>query len=100
VQFRLQIFDEFLRPQTITNSALTKCESMGFKVSVVVVDRDGLPIVMLRGDGSGLHPPEGVDRTWRLLSADSRHRRIAANRPVLTLFGRSAQCKPAHFRPF
>jgi hypothetical protein len=40
--------------QTIANAALTKCESMGFKVSVVVVDRDGLPIVMLRGDGSGL----------------------------------------------
>ena len=48
--------------QTIANAALTKCESMGFKVSVVVVDRDGLPIVMLRGDGSGLHTPEGADR--------------------------------------
>jgi uncharacterized protein GlcG (DUF336 family) len=48
--------------QTIANAALAKCESMGFKVSVVVVDRDGLPIVMLRGDGSGLHTPEGADR--------------------------------------
>lgn len=48
--------------QDIANAALTKCESMGFKVSVVVVDRDGLPIVMLRGDGSGLHTPEGADR--------------------------------------
>jgi hypothetical protein len=28
---------------------------MGFKVSVVVVDRAGLPLVMLRGDGAGLH---------------------------------------------
>jgi uncharacterized protein GlcG (DUF336 family) len=48
--------------QDIANAALTKCEGMGFKVSVVVVDRDGLPIVMLRGDGSGLHTPEGADR--------------------------------------
>jgi uncharacterized protein GlcG (DUF336 family) len=35
---------------------------MGFKVSVVVVDRAGLPIVTLRGDGAGLHTPEGADR--------------------------------------
>ena len=48
--------------QTIANAALAQCESMGFKVSVTVVDRDGLPIVMLRGDGSGLHTPEGADR--------------------------------------
>ena len=48
--------------QTIANAALTKCESMGFKVSVTVVDRAGLPIIMLRGDGAGLHTPEGSDR--------------------------------------
>jgi uncharacterized protein GlcG (DUF336 family) len=47
---------------TIANEALAKCESMGFKVSVVVLDRDGLQVVMLRGDGSGLHTPEGADR--------------------------------------
>jgi uncharacterized protein GlcG (DUF336 family) len=35
---------------------------MGFKVSVTVVDRAGLPIVMLRGDGAGLHTPEGSER--------------------------------------
>lgn len=48
--------------QTIANAALAQCSSMGFKVSVTVVDRDGLPIVMLRGDGAGLHTPEGSDR--------------------------------------
>ena len=48
--------------QTIANAALAKCESMGFKVSVTVVDRGGLPLVMLRGDGAGLHTPEGSDR--------------------------------------
>jgi|SRR5271165_1240198 len=48
--------------QTIANAALAQCESMGFKVSVTVVDRGGLPIVMLRGDGAGLHTPEGSER--------------------------------------
>src|SRR5258707_4589748 len=48
--------------QTIAQAALAQCESMGFKVSVTVVDRAGLPIVMLRGDGAGLHTPEGSDR--------------------------------------
>ena len=36
-----------------------KCESMGFKVAVTVVDRGGHAVVMLRGDGAGLHTPEG-----------------------------------------
>jgi len=48
--------------QTIANAALAQCESMGFKVSVSVVDRAGLPLVMLRGDGAGLHTPEGAER--------------------------------------
>jgi len=48
--------------QIIANAALAQCQSMGFKVSVVVVDRDGLPIAMIRGDGAGLHTPEGADR--------------------------------------
>jgi len=48
--------------QTIAQAALAQCESMGFKVSVAVVDRGGLPIVMIRGDGAGLHTPEGAER--------------------------------------
>jgi uncharacterized protein GlcG (DUF336 family) len=48
--------------QTIANAALAQCQSMGFKVSVTVVDRAGLALVMLRGDGAGLHTPEGSDR--------------------------------------
>ena len=48
--------------QTVANAALAQCESMGFKVSVTVLDRDGLAVVMLRGDGAGLHTPEGSDR--------------------------------------
>src|SRR5258708_38611718 len=62
--------------QTIANAAMEKCKEMGFRVSVTVVDRAGLPIVMLRGDGAGLHTPEGSDRkaytarTFRAPSAD------------------------------
>ena len=62
--------------QTIANAAMDKCKEMGFRVSVTVVDRAGLPIVMLRGDGAGLHTPEGSDRkaytarTFRQPSAD------------------------------
>ena len=48
--------------QTIAQAALAQCEGMGFKVSVAVVDRGGLTIVMLRGDGAGLHTPEGAER--------------------------------------
>ena len=62
--------------QTIADGAMDKCKALGFKVSVVVVDRAGLPLVMLRGDGAGLHTPEGADRkaytarTFRTSSAD------------------------------
>lgn len=48
--------------QTIANAALEKCQSMGFKVAAAVVDRGGQTIVMLRGDGAGLHTPEGAER--------------------------------------
>jgi uncharacterized protein GlcG (DUF336 family) len=62
--------------QAIANGAMDKCKEMGFKVSVAVVDREGLQLVMLRGDGAGLHTPEGADRkaytarTFRGPSAD------------------------------
>ncbi len=62
--------------QTIANAAMEKCKEMGYRVSVTVVDRAGLPVVMLRGDGAGLHTPEGSDRkaytarTFRQPSAD------------------------------
>ena len=62
--------------QAIANGAMESCKGMGYKVSVEVVNRDGLPMVMLRGDGAGLHTPEGADRkaytarTFRAPSAD------------------------------
>lgn len=48
--------------QTIANGAMDACKQMGYRISVVVLDRDGLQLVMLRGDGAGLHTPEGADR--------------------------------------
>jgi uncharacterized protein GlcG (DUF336 family) len=48
--------------QAIANAALAKCQSMGFKVAVAVVDRGGQTIFMLRDDGAGLHTPEGAER--------------------------------------
>jgi len=69
--------------QTIANAAMEKCKEMGYRVSVTVVDRAGLPIVMLRGDGAGLHTPEGSDRkaytarTLRQPSADFVKRMLA-----------------------
>lgn len=48
--------------QTIANAAIAQCRSMGYKISVTVVDREGLPIIMMRDDGAGLNTPEGSDR--------------------------------------
>jgi uncharacterized protein GlcG (DUF336 family) len=48
--------------QTIANAAIAQCRSMGYKISVTVVDREGLPLVMMRDDGAGLSTPEGSDR--------------------------------------
>jgi uncharacterized protein GlcG (DUF336 family) len=60
--------------QSIAQAALEKCQSLGFKVSAAVVDRAGLPLVVLRGDGAGLHTPEGAERkayTARTFSSPS-----------------------------
>jgi uncharacterized protein GlcG (DUF336 family) len=48
--------------QTIANAAIAQCRSIGYKISVTVVDREGLPLAMMRDDGAGLSTPEGSDR--------------------------------------
>jgi uncharacterized protein GlcG (DUF336 family) len=48
--------------QTIANAAIAQCRTMGYKTSVTVVDREGLPMVMLSDDGAGLNTREGSDR--------------------------------------
>jgi len=48
--------------QEIASAALAKCRAMGFKISVSVVDRDGLPVIMMYDEGAGLNTREGGDR--------------------------------------
>jgi uncharacterized protein GlcG (DUF336 family) len=48
--------------QAIANAAIAQCRTMGYKASVSVVDRDGIPIVLLHDDGAGLSTNEGSDR--------------------------------------
>ena len=48
--------------QEIANAAIAQCRTMGYKISVSVVDRDGVPIVMMHDDGAGLSTNEGSDR--------------------------------------
>ena len=48
--------------QSIAQAALEQCQSMGFKVAAAVVDRGGNLIVLLHGDGAGLHTNEGAER--------------------------------------
>ena len=40
--------------RTIADAALAKCRTMGFKIAVSVVDRDGLPVLMMYEEGAGL----------------------------------------------
>jgi len=78
--------------QTIANAAIAQCRSMGYKISVTVVDREGLPIVMMRDDGAGLTTPEGSDRkayTARAFSQPSAECRapLPVAMPTLANYG-------------
>ena len=48
--------------RAIADAALAKCRAMGYKISVSVVDRDGLPVLLMYDDGAGLNTREGADR--------------------------------------
>jgi len=60
----------------IAQGALDDCKARGYPVSVVVVDRDGETVVMLRGDGAGPHTMENARRkaytalTFKMTSED------------------------------
>src|SRR5689334_23960144 len=47
---------------TIAQGALEDCKAKGYPVSVVVVDRDGVTMVVLRGDGASPHTVENARR--------------------------------------
>lgn len=46
----------------LADAALAKCRTMGYKIAVSVVDRDGLPVIMMYEEGAGLNTREGSDR--------------------------------------
>ena len=46
----------------LAKGALDACKAMGYAVSVVVVDRSGETLVVLRGDNSGPHTVENARR--------------------------------------
>jgi uncharacterized protein GlcG (DUF336 family) len=61
---------------TIAQGALDDCKAKGYPVSVVVVDRSGANMVMLRADGAGPHTMENARRkaytslTFKMTSED------------------------------
>ena len=48
--------------KTIAEAAMESCTSKGYRVSVVVVDRDGELVVALRGDNASPHTMENARR--------------------------------------
>ena len=74
--------------QMIAQTAMEKCTSHGYGVSVVVVDRAGQTIVALRGDKAGPHTMENARRkaytamTFRMPTSQYAER-YAENDPVV-----------------
>ena len=48
--------------QQAAQTALSSCQKKGAMVAVVVVDRAGVPLVMLRDSLAGMHMPEAASR--------------------------------------
>src|ERR1700722_10843998 len=62
--------------QTAASAAVAKCKGQGFSVTVFVLDRNGEPIIMMRGDDASPHHVESARRkaftalTFKMPSAD------------------------------
>jgi uncharacterized protein GlcG (DUF336 family) len=74
--------------KTIAETAIESCEAKGFRVSAVVVDRDGETIVALRGDDASPHTMENARRkAYTALSfrtsTTEYAKRFADNNPVV-----------------
>lgn len=55
--------------QQAAQTALSSCQKKGAMVAVVVVDRAGVPLVMLRDSLAGMHTPEAASRkAWTAVS--------------------------------
>ena len=74
--------------KTIAESAIESCAAKGYRVSAVVVDRDGETIVALRGDNAGPHTMENARRkaytalAFRTSTAEYS-KRFASDDPVV-----------------
>ena len=74
--------------RTIAEAAIESCTAKGYRVSAVVVDRDGETIVALRGDNAGPHTMENARRkaytarTFKMPTSDYA-KRYADNNPVV-----------------
>ncbi|GAA3081078.1 hypothetical protein GCM10017562_57940 [Streptomyces roseofulvus] len=64
-------------------AALAAAEAENQRVTVAVVDRDGKPLVTLRGDGAGPQSPESAER--------KAYTAVSWNAPTSVLAGRLAQ---------
>jgi uncharacterized protein GlcG (DUF336 family) len=64
----------------IANAALTACRAEGYQVAVAVVDRMGVPQVMLRDRYAGPHTPDTSQRkAWTAVSFRNDTLTLAAN---------------------
>lgn len=49
----------------IARAALSECRKQGYTVTVAVVDRAGVPLVMLRDNNAGAHTPSiAINKAW------------------------------------
>jgi uncharacterized protein GlcG (DUF336 family) len=74
--------------KSIAETAIESCTAKGYRVSAVVVDRDGETIVALRGDNASPHTMENARRkaytalSFRTSTADYA-KRFAADDPIV-----------------
>ncbi|MGQ0751296.1 MAG: GlcG/HbpS family heme-binding protein [Betaproteobacteria bacterium] len=70
-----------LTPETAlkaANSALVKCRADGYQVAVAVVDRSGIPQVMLRDRFAGPHTPDmAISKAWTAVTFRTDTSRLA-----------------------
>lgn len=84
--------------RAIADAALAKCRTMGFKIAVSVVNRDGQPVIMMYDDGAGLNTREGSDRkaytaaTFHAPSADFV-KRLQARSNIPACWRSAAGCR-------
>jgi len=87
-QLKTQKLLSYDAAKLIAATAVEACLAKGFRVSAVVVDRDGETVALLRGDGAGPHTVENARRkayTANSFKTDttSYAKRFADNDPLV-----------------